>query len=76
MFLMLPKFCAELQSLETILNSSVDTNSTKMKLGMDVVEIAYVEEYNYLGQVVAFQARQDKEITWHVDNAWRSYLLM
>ncbi|XP_063361456.1 uncharacterized protein LOC134650431 [Cydia amplana] len=36
----------------------------------------YVDEYIYLGQLVSFSNRQDKEIERRVENAWKSYWSM
>uniref|UniRef100_A0A2H1VGL6 SFRICE_021038 n=1 Tax=Spodoptera frugiperda TaxID=7108 RepID=A0A2H1VGL6_SPOFR len=52
------------------------TNSLKHRLEVDGVEIAYVQEYIYLGQLVSFQARQEKEVARRTENAWKSYWSM
>ena len=36
-------------------------------------EIDYVEEFVYLGQIISFQDRQDKEISKRIANAWKGY---
>ena len=36
----------------------------------------YVHGFIYLGQIVSFQARQDKEILHRTEIAWRSYWSM
>lgn len=38
------------------------TNSIKYRLEVDGAEIEYVHEYIYLGQIVSFQARQEREV--------------
>ncbi|KAJ2950316.1 hypothetical protein O0L34_g11682 [Tuta absoluta] len=56
--------------------TKVMTNSTKRKVEVEGQEIQYVDEYIYLGQIVSFQNRQDKEIDRRIENSWRSYWSM
>lgn len=42
---------------------------------MENVEIEYVHEYVYLGQIVSFQAQQNK-VARRTENAWRSFWSM
>ncbi|XP_047998342.1 uncharacterized protein LOC125235798 [Leguminivora glycinivorella] len=53
------------------------TNSKKRNpITVDGQPIHYVDEYIYLGQLVSFSNRQDKEIERRVGNAWKSYWSM
>jgi hypothetical protein len=52
------------------------TNSTKRRVEVDGHIIHYVDEYIYLGQLVSFSNRQDKEIERRIENAWKSYWSM
>ena len=56
--------------------TKVMTNSTKRRVEVDGQEIHYVDEYIYLGQLVSFENRQEKEIDRRIDNAWKSYWSM
>lgn len=49
------------------------TNNIEQRICIGDVEIEYVHEYVYLGQIVSFQARQDKEVARRTENAWKSY---
>ncbi|XP_050561583.1 uncharacterized protein LOC126912619 [Spodoptera frugiperda] len=52
------------------------TNSIKYRLEVDGAEMEYVHEYIYLGQLVSFQARQEREVARRTENAWKSYWSM
>jgi endonuclease/exonuclease/phosphatase family metal-dependent hydrolase len=52
------------------------TNSTARRIEINGESIAYVQEYLYLGQIVSFQARQEKEVERRTENAWRTYWSM
>ena len=52
------------------------TNCTERNIQIGGVVIEYVHEYIYLGQIVSFQARQDKEVARRTENAWKSYWSM
>ncbi|XP_022832295.1 uncharacterized protein LOC111360566 [Spodoptera litura] len=52
------------------------TNSIKYRLEVDGAEMEYVQEYIYLGQLLSFQARQDREVARRTENAWKSYWSM
>ncbi|KAJ8715750.1 hypothetical protein PYW07_010232 [Mythimna separata] len=56
--------------------TKIMTNSSKRTISVDGENVQYVQEYIYLGQVVSFQARQDKEIARRTENAWKSYWSM
>ncbi|KAJ8714787.1 hypothetical protein PYW08_004768 [Mythimna loreyi] len=56
--------------------TKVMTNSSKRSIHVGGENIQYVQEYIYLGQVVSFQARQEKEITRRIENAWKSFWSM
>ncbi|KAJ8727801.1 hypothetical protein PYW08_016186 [Mythimna loreyi] len=56
--------------------TKVMTNSTKRRVEVDAQEIHYVDEYIYLGQLVSFENRQEKEIDRRIQNAWKSYWSM
>ncbi|KAJ2954579.1 hypothetical protein O0L34_g2871 [Tuta absoluta] len=56
--------------------TKVMTNSTKYRVIVDAGRMEYVDEYLYLGQIVSFQARQDKEVARRTENAWKSYWSM
>nr|XP_049706068.1 uncharacterized protein LOC126056577 [Helicoverpa armigera] len=52
------------------------TNSTKRREEGDGQALHYVDEYIYLGQLVSFDNRQEKEIDRRIENAWKSYWSM
>ncbi|PZC76493.1 hypothetical protein B5X24_HaOG204513 [Helicoverpa armigera] len=52
------------------------TNSTKGNVEVDGQALHYVDEYIYLGQLVSFDNRQEKEIDRRIENAWKSYWSM
>nr|XP_049696607.1 uncharacterized protein LOC126054557 [Helicoverpa armigera] len=52
------------------------TNSTKRRVEVDGQALHYVDEYIYLGQIVSFDNRQEKEIDRRIENAWKSYWSM
>ena len=52
------------------------TNSTKHRVMVDGHQMEYVDEYIYLGQLVSFSNRLDKEVDRRVENAWKSYWSM
>ncbi|XP_061723667.1 uncharacterized protein LOC133529882 [Cydia pomonella] len=57
--------------------TQVMTNSrNRRSIDVDGQSIQYVDEYIYLGQLVSFSNRQDKEIERRVQNAWKSYWSM
>ena len=41
------------------------------KIGDEPVE--YVQEFTYLGQLISFHERQDKEIAKRIQNAWKQF---
>lgn len=56
--------------------TKVMSNKTKRRVEVDGTEIAYVDEYVYLGQIISFENRQNKEIDRRIDNAWKSFWSM
>ena len=56
--------------------TKVMTNSAKSRVEVDWQEIHYVDEYIYLGQLVSFENRQEREMDRRIENAWKSYLSM
>lgn len=49
------------------------TNSTKRRVEVDGQALHYVDEYIYLGQLVSFENRQEREIDRRIENAWKIY---
>ncbi|CAG9137233.1 unnamed protein product [Plutella xylostella] len=56
--------------------TKIMSNSATRKVTVDGQDIQYVNEYIYLGQLVSFENRQDKEIDRRIENAWKSYWSM
>ncbi|KAL0852533.1 hypothetical protein ABMA27_017019 [Loxostege sticticalis] len=56
--------------------TKIMTNRAKSRVTVDGKEMQYVDEYIYLGQLVSFDNRQEKEIQRRIDNAWKSYWSM
>ncbi|XP_063382894.1 uncharacterized protein LOC134669316 [Cydia fagiglandana] len=62
---------------EKEIETQVMTNSKeRSSVEVDGQIIHYVDEYIYLGQLVSFSNRQDKEVERRVQNAWKSYWSM
>ncbi|KAJ8715585.1 hypothetical protein PYW07_010067 [Mythimna separata] len=53
--------------------TQVMTNSTKRRVKVDGQVLQYVDEYTYLGQIVSFKNRQDREIKRRIQNAWKTF---
>lgn len=49
------------------------TYSTQHKLLVGDVEVKYVDDYLYPGQLVSFQSHQNLEIAKRTENAWKGY---
>lgn len=49
------------------------TNSTKDQVEIDGNIITYVDEYDYLGQIISTKDQTDKEIERRVTNSWRKF---
>lgn len=78
---------AELQILINNLNQSsikrglkmnpsktkVMTNSEKTKILLDNIEMEYVNEYVYLGQLISTKDREKQEISRRINLAWKKY---
>ncbi|PZC78256.1 hypothetical protein B5X24_HaOG202328 [Helicoverpa armigera] len=52
------------------------TNSTKRRVEVDGQALHYVDEYIYMGQLVSFENRKQREIDRRIENAWKSYWSM
>lgn len=72
----LNKASLEIGLMMNMSKTKLMTNSIQRCLEIDGERIEYVHEYIYLGQIVSFQARQEKEIARRIENAWRSYWSM
>ena len=53
--------------------TQIMTNSTKRRVAVDGHALQYVDEYTYLGQIVSFNNRQDKEVERRIQNAWKTF---
>lgn len=74
---LLPKYVLNILLMTmNMLMTKILTNSSSVNIRVDGETIQHVQEYIYLGQVVSFQARQEKEITRRTENAWKSYWSM
>ncbi|XP_039278724.1 uncharacterized protein LOC120350224 [Nilaparvata lugens] len=49
------------------------TNSEKIRVEIDCGILDYVEDYEYLGQVISFVNRSVKEIKHRIDKGWKKY---
>ena len=78
----------ELQEMINILNDAgrplglkINVSKTKIMssepeedpVNINDEEVEYVEEFIYLGQIISFRNRQDKEISRRILNAWKGF---
>ncbi|KAL0839057.1 hypothetical protein ABMA28_017043 [Loxostege sticticalis] len=56
--------------------NKVMTNAAEHDIVVNGQRMEYVDEYIYLGQIVSFENRQDKEIGRRIENAWKSFWSM
>ena len=53
--------------------TKVMTNGLENSIAIDGHDVDYVTEFAYLGQLISFEDRQDKEIGRRTQNAWKAY---
>lgn len=53
--------------------TKIMTNSTEIPVSLDNNQIEYVSEYTYLGQLMSFQNRRQKEIQRRIALAWKKF---
>ncbi len=58
---------------KTVLSQAMEKSNTKSEVVIKGKKIQKVEEVTYLGQIIAFQDRLDKELTRWVSQAWRNF---
>lgn len=52
------------------------TNSEPVTIKIDNQTLEYVEEYNYLGQIISHKDQTNKEINKRIANGWRKYWML
>ena len=53
--------------------TKVLTNDLEHDLFINGEKIEYVQEFQYLGQIISFENRQDKEIERRITNSWKAF---
>lgn len=53
--------------------TKVMTNANQNEIRLEGQKIEYVEDYIYLGQLLSFRNKQDKEIARRVANGWKKF---
>lgn len=69
----LTRECAKVGLMANQNKTKVMSNYEKIPIFNDVTELDYVEDYIYLGQLISFTNRENKEIKRRVTNAWNKF---
>ena len=53
--------------------TKIMTNGVKKPIKIENEEIEYIDEYIYLGQLISFENKSEKEITRRISSAWKQF---
>lgn len=65
--------CCKVGLLPNVSKTKVMTNSIDHPITLNGNSLEYVEDYIYLGQLISFKSKEDKEIQRRITNGWKAF---